>query len=421
MNYDRRRFVKNISMATAGAILLQITDALAAGNFKGKKILIRSGWQTINIGDIGHTFGLLAIMEQFLPEIGLVLWIKSYDRGVEPLLQKNFPKVQVIKSKIEEISPELQKAFDECAFMIHSSGPFVTAQKELQIWSDTTKKPFGIYGVSLDEVGTDLQNLIAKASFFYCRDTESLKYFKSLKNSCPIQGFAPDSTFGIKLYDDEKANAYLDKVGLKKKEFICVIPKIRHTAYWQLVGRAPSESEKEKYAISMAHKKGDGEKMRNVIIAWVKATNLQVLICPEVTYQVALGKETLYDPLPPDVKKNVVWRDSFWGPDEATSVYKNARAMVCCEPHSLIMAVANNIPSIHVKQAQDTRKGQMWRDIGLGDWYFLMDETPASQISAKLLEIHNNYAEAKKMTKQAFDYVVSIQKHTLQVVKKLVG
>ncbi|UKT64942.1 polysaccharide pyruvyl transferase family protein [Pedobacter mucosus] len=420
MTQDRRTFIKNISFASAGAMLLPITDAIANSVFKGKKILIRSGWQTVNIGDIGHTFGLLAIMEKFLPEMELVLWIKSYDRGVEPLLRKNFPKVKVIKSKMEDNAADLKEAFEECAFMIHSSGPFVTAQKELEMWSNTTKKPFGIYGVSLDEVSPELQNLISKAAFFYCRDTESLKYFKSLNNKCPIQGFAPDSTFGIKVYDDEKANAYLDKVGLKRGEFICVIPKLRHTAYWQLVGREPSESEKEKYAISMAHKKNDGEKMRNVIIAWVKATNLQVLICPEVTYQVELGKETLYDPLPSDIKKNVVWRDAFWGPDEATSVYKHARAMVCCEPHSLIMAVANNIPSIHVKQAQDTRKGQMWRDIGLGDWYFLMDETPSSQISAKLLDIHKNYAEAQKTTKKAFDFVVNIQKETMQVVKKFV-
>ena len=418
---DRRTFVRNIALTSLGAMLIPLTDALAQNGMKGKKILVRSGWQTVNIGDIGHTFGLLSIMEEFLPGIEPILWIKSYDRGVEPLLQKNFPKIKVIKSKMEENSPELKAAFDECAFMIHSSGPFVTAQKELKFWHDTTKKPFGIYGVSLDEVGSELVSLIDKASFFYCRDTESLKYFKSLHSKCPIQGFAPDSTFGIKLYDDQKAEAYLSQVGLKKGEFICVIPKLRHTAYWQMVNREPTESEKDKYAVSMAHKKLDGEKMRNVISAWVRATNLKVLICPEVTYQVELGKETLYDPLPPDVKKNVVWRDSFWMPDEATSVYKNARAMVCCEPHSLIMAVANNIPSIHVKQAQDTRKGQMWRDIGLGDWYFLMDETPSSQISAKLLEIHKNYADAQKLTKKAFDYVVGIQKDTMQVVKKLVG
>lgn len=415
---DRRTFIRNISAASAAAILTPITDALAANGLATKKVLIRSGWQTVNIGDIGHTFGLLSIMEHFLPEVELVLWPKSYDRGVEPLLQKNFPKVKIVKSPINEVTPELRNAFDECAFMIHSSGPYVTAANELQSWWKNTGKPFGIYGVSLDEVNKELFDLIAKASFFYCRDTESLKYLKTLKNPCPVQGFAPDSTFGIKLYDDQKAQAYLDRVGLKKGEFICIIPRYRFTPYWQMVGREPSESEKERYAITLAFKNRDGEKMRNVMQAWIKATGLKVLVCPEVTIEVELGKETLYDPLPDEFKKNVVWRDSFWMPDEATSVYKNARAMVCCEPHSLIMAVANGIPSIHVKQASDTRKGQMWRDIGLGDWYFLMDETPASQISAKLLEIHNNYPAAQKLTQSAMDYVVGVQKSTMQFLKK---
>lgn len=416
--HDRRTFIRNISVASAAAMVAPITDAFALNGAKGKKILVRSGWQTVNIGDIGHTFGLLAIMQQFLPEAELVLWPKAYDRGVEPLLQQYFPKVKIVKSPIGQITPELKTAFEECAFMIHSSGPYVTSNKELQSWYDTTKKPFGIYGVSLDEVNLELAALISKAAFFYCRDTESLKYLKTLNSPCPIQEFAPDSTFGIKLYDDHKAQAYLNTVGLKKGEFICVIPRLRFTPYWQMVNRAPSESEKERYAISTAYKGRDGEKMRAVIIDWVKATNLKVLICPEVTYQVEFSKENLYDPLPEEIKKNVVWRDSFWMPDEATSVYKNARAMVCCEPHSLIMAVANGIPSIHVKQSTDSRKGQMWRDIGLGDWYFLMDETPASQITASLLKIHQNYPEAQKITNKAMDYVVKLQKETMQVVKK---
>lgn len=405
-------------MASVATMMAPITEAIAGTVYAGKKVLIRSGWQTVNIGDIGHTFGLLAIMERFLPEVDLVLWPKAYDRGVEPLLQQYFPKVKIVKSPIGEITPELKTAFEECAFMLHSSGPFVTANKELTSWYQTTKKPFGIYGVSLDEVNAELFDLIAKAAFFYCRDTESLKYLKTLNNPCPIQAFAPDSTFGIKLYNDQKAKAYLDKVGLKSGEFICVIPRLRFTPYWQMVNRVPSDSEKERYAISTAYTGRDGEKMQQIIIDWVKTTGLKVLICPEVTYQVEFSKENLYDPLPDNIKKNVVWRDSFWMPDEATSVYKQARAMVCCEPHSLIMALANGIPSIHVKQATDTRKGQMFRDIGLGDWYFLMDETPASQIFNELMKIHNNYFEAQRTTKKAMDYVVSIQKNTMQLLKK---
>ncbi|WP_407425422.1 polysaccharide pyruvyl transferase family protein [Arcticibacter sp.] len=417
---DRRTFIRSLSAVSLTVMLAPITEVVAANPGRRKRILIRSGWQTVNIGDIGHTFGLLAIIERYLPELDLVLWPKAYDRGVEDLLRKTFPKITIVKSGIDEVTPELKKAFDECVFMIHGSGPYVTAKKELTAWRKNTGKPFGIYGVSLDEVDPALFGLIAQASFFYCRDTESLKYLKTLNNPCPVQGFAPDSTFGIKIYDDQKAKTYLDAVGLKKGEFICVIPRLRFTPYWQMVGRAPSTSEKERYAISMAFKERDGAKLREVMVTWIKNTGLKVLVCPEVTQQVELGKEVLYDPLPEDLKKNVVWRSSFWLPDEATSVYKHARAMVCCEPHSLIMAVANGIPSIHIKQSTDTRKGQMWRDIGMGDWYFLMDETPASQISQQLLQIHNNYDIALESTNKAMNYVESIQKKTMKNLRQLI-
>ena len=416
---QRRQFLKNTSLLGLAVMLVPVAETLAAGHPATKgKVLVRSGWQTVNIGDIGHTFGLLSILQEQLPNAGIVLWLKSWDRGVEELVHTTFPSIQIIKSSVETNAPDLKAAMAECALMIHSSGPFVTAQKELQYWWDNTQKPFGVYGVSLDEVAPDLALLLDKASFFYCRDTESLKYFKTLNNKCPVQGFAPDATFGIKLYEEAKAAQYLKENGLKTGEFICVIPRLRYTPYWNMSKRAPTDNEKEREAISMAYKERDAVKMRDVIIAWVKATNQQVLICPEVTYQVDFSKETLYDPLPDDIKKNVVWRSTFWLPGEATSVYKQARAMVCCEPHSLIMAVANGIPSIHVKQATDTRKGQMWRDIGLGDWYFLMDETPASQISQQLLQIHNNYPAAQQKTADAMAYVKKLQKETMQVVAK---
>jgi polysaccharide pyruvyl transferase WcaK-like protein len=418
---QRRDFIKQASLLSLASVFMPMVQTIAAEHGAVKpKLLVRSGWQTVNIGDIGHTFGLLALLEQHLPDVDLVLWPKVFDRGVEQLIRNTFPKVKIVKSRVEEISPELKSAYEECTFMIHSSGPFVIAQKELRSWWDVTKKPFGIYGVSLDEVSPDLIAFVNNASFFYCRDTESLRYLKTLNVKSPIQQFAPDAVFGIKIYNDQKAQSYLDSVGLKKDEFICVIPRLRYTPYAQMNNKEPTESERQKGTVAAVYKDIDALKMRNVITAWVKATNLKVLICPEVTYQVELGKETLYDPLPDHVKKNVVWRDTFWLPDEATSVYKQARAMVCCEPHSLIMALANGIPSIHVKQPTDTRKGQMFRDIGLNDWYFLMDETPSSQITAELLKIHNNYPQALKQVTKAMDYVKNVQKQTMQAVRKAI-
>ena len=58
--------------------------------------------------------------------------------------------------------------------------------------------------------------------------------------------------------------------------------------------------------------------------------------------------------------------------------------------HSPIMAVANGTPAIHLRQPTDTRKGQMWRDVGLGDWLFEVEPATGEQIAARLLEVHQD-------------------------------
>jgi polysaccharide pyruvyl transferase WcaK-like protein len=418
----RRSFLKQASYMAALATFAPAFEAMATvvGGQK-PKILLRSGWQTINIGDIAHSFGMIALIEKYIPEAEVILWPNLLDRGVDALMKKSFPRVRVLSSKSVvdgKRSAELQKAFDECTIMLHSSGPYVTAQKNLQEWWDETKKPFGVYGVSLNEADKQLQELINHASFFYCRDTESLKYLKSLKLKCPVQEFGPDSTFAMQIKDNVKAKNYLNAVGLKEKEFICIIPRLRYTPNWKIKGRPATELDIWKDEVSEIHKKQDAEKLREVIIQWVNKTGLKVLVCPEVTYQVEFSKETLVDPLPETIKKNVVWRDSFWLPDEASSVYAQSKMVIGVEPHSLIMSVADSVPAIHIKQPSDTRKGQMWRDIGLDDWYFLIDETPASQIVNTVLSIHNDYPGAMKKVKAARDYVNKLQKDQMKVIEK---
>lgn len=406
----------------AMAFLTPVMDALAH-NATGKKqsILLRSGWQTINIGDIGHTFGVMELLERYLPDVDIVLWPNTLDRGVDELLQRKFPRLKIIRElhfSQDKMSAGLEDAFATCSLMLHNSGPYVTGYANLLAWWNKTKKPFGVYGVSLDEVNDDLKTLINHASFFYCRDTESLKYLKSLALKCPVQEFGPDATFAIHVHNDKKAVEYLQTVGLKPQEFICMIPRLRYTPNWKLKGKAPTEEDRWRDEVSALFKEKDAAKFREVITTWVTATGLKVLLCPEVTYQVELSKETLYDPLPDGIKSHVVWRDSYWLPDEASSVYARSRALVCAEPHSPIMAIADGIPAIHVKQPSDTRKGQMWRDIGLEDWYFLADETPASQIAATLLDIHRNYPAAQRKVAKAKAFLAKLQQDNMRVIRR---
>lgn len=418
---QRRNFIKQATAITALAFLAPVMEVLLAEPAgKKHKVLLRSAWQTINIGDIGHTFGVMKLFERYLPEVEIILWPNTLDRGVDVLLQESFPKLTIIKDLRFKngMSEELQKAFGECTLMLHNSGPYVAGYANLQAWWGQTRKPFGVYGVSLDVVSEELKELINHAAFFYCRDTESLRYLKSMSLRCPVQEFAPDATFAIDVHNDQRADAYLLKAGLKKAEFICVIPRLRYTPNWKIKGERATDEDKWRDEVSDLFKEKDALKFRQVIISWVKATGLKVLLCPEVTYQVEFSKETLFDPLPDEIKTNVVWRDSFWLPDEAASVYARSLALVSAEPHSPIIAIADGIPAIHVKQPSDTKKGQMWRDIGLQDWYFLIDETPAVQITAALLEIFHHYPAALAKVEKAKMFLEKVQKDNFKVIKR---
>jgi hypothetical protein len=131
------------------------------------------------------------------------------------------------------------------------------------------------------------------------------------------------------------------------------------------------------------------------MVRYVRATGGKVLVCPEMTYEIALGKESLIDPLPGDVKRRVVWRDRFWLPDEAAGVYARASAVVSFECHSPLIALANGTPAIHVRQPTDTCKGQMYADLGVGEWFFEVEEITGEAIWSRVEGILADPAAAR--------------------------
>src|SRR3954470_14498486 len=70
-----------------------------AADSRAPRIVLRSSWQTVNIGDIGHTPGVLALLEKYLPEAELTLWPMDTRNGVEEMLRRRFPKVQIVRDK----------------------------------------------------------------------------------------------------------------------------------------------------------------------------------------------------------------------------------------------------------------------------------------------------------------------------------
>jgi hypothetical protein len=376
--------------------------------------LLRSSWQTVNIGDIGHTPGILRLLGEHLPEAEITLWPGNIGNGVEAMLRRNFPALRFA------ISPEeVARAFAESDFLLHGSGASLVAQKQVAQWRAETGKPYGIYGITFSATDPETHALINGARFVFFRDSVSLKFARDQGLTCPVMEFGPDAAFGVNLRNDEPAVAFLREHGLEEGRFFCVIPRLRYTPYWLIRHTPMTAEDQRKHARNEAMKEHDHAPIRAAIIAVARRTDMKVLVCPEDESQVAIGKAMLVDPLPDDVKAKVVWRDRYWLTDEAVSTYVRAVGLFGLEMHSPIMCVANGVPALVGRFQEQTSKGIMWRDIGLGDWLFDLDtEADGSAIARAVLAIADDPAAARAKVQKAMEFVRRRQGETMAVLRK---
>jgi len=405
-----------------------ITSAFASvpalAQSRTPRIVLRSSWQTVNIGDIGHTPGVLALIEKHIPNAELTLWPMDVRNGVEEMLLRRFPKLRIIREK--------EEAF-QCDFLLHGSGPYLTAHRDVTAWKKETGKPYGIYGITMGAAGDPglkimrnngldepTKELLNGASFVFLRDGVSLKVVKDAGVTSPVIEFGPDGAFGADVRNDEAAIAFLKTHGLEEGKFLCFLPNLRNAPYWKV---------KEKYAFDEAKhrrneemKEHDHAPLRDAIIAITRETDMKVLVCPEDSTQMETGKELLVDPLPEDVKAKVVWREKFWLTDEAISTYVRSAGLVSSEMHSPIMSIGNGIPAIVCRFAEQTTKGFMWRDIGLNDWLFDLDKPEElARVAPTALAIAKDPAAAKVKAAKAREFVQQRQRDTMAILKKASG
>lgn len=405
--------------------------ALAAAPSGPKAILLRSSWQTVNIGDITHTPGVLRLLDQYVPEATVYLWPSAVDRGVEPMLMKAFPKLHIAKGTLGEDgqpdTPELKEAFGATSLFLHGSAAGISAQAQMRRWHAITSGPYGCFGVTVSLSGEAasaaldprLKELLDGAEFVFTRETRSLQNLRQSQVKAKTMGFAPDGTFSFDLRDDARGEAFLRDNGLRPGRFMAVIPRLRLTPYHLIRKTDYTQEEiRRRTEINNRHKEEDHAKLREAITAFVRRTGGKVLLCPEMTYELDILDPLLYSPLPADVKPHVVRRKTFWLPDEAASVYRHATLVLSCECHSPIIAAAQGTPCIYVHQPEDGIKGQMWKDIGLGDWYFDIEQTPASRIAQRVMQITCQAVAARAMVKGAVDYARVKQKQGMSAVRR---
>jgi polysaccharide pyruvyl transferase WcaK-like protein len=393
-----------------------------------RNLLLRSSWQTVNIGDIAHTPGVLALLEQHLPDVNVHLWPSKVDNGVEEMLLARFPRLRIIKGH-----DALKAAFNECDFLLHSSGPSLVAEKDVVRWAKETRKPYGVYGITLpvtssssttptpDDVLAKTVDVLSGAQFVYFRDSVSLQLAKHRGCTSPVMEFGPDGAFGTDLRDDPKAISFLNQHELTEGKFLCCIPRLRYTPYWLLPEKKAVRDE-VKHARNEALKEHDHAPLRKAIIDVVRQTDLKVLICPEDRTQMAVGKELLYDRLPDDVKPRTVWRPDYWLTGEAISTYVRSAGLFGNEMHSPIMCIGNGVPAIVCRWAEQTSKGFMWRDIGLGEWLFDFDnEDDVRRLPAVVLALAQNPDAARAKADMARLLVQRRQREAMTVLQELIG
>ncbi len=439
----RRRFL-------AGAVAVPSLLAACGQRRRPPRILLRGSWQSVNIGDIGHTPGALSLLERHFPEAEVTLWPGQLGHGSREFLLKSFPRLKIAEGGLNADNrpdtPALATAWEEASLYLSGSGSGFPASAHAIAFQKATGKPVGVFGVSTDPVsgiggdrepeggtldeirekaaklpathlGANLRYIIDQAAFFYCRDTISLEYLKAQGVRTPVLDFGPDAQLGMRQRDDPRGLAYLKSAGLEEGKFICVIPRLRYTPYYRIrnVLRTPADDIRDEINVRTTEK--DHAKLRELIAAYVNNTGNKVLACAEMTYQVEMAKEVLVDPLPDAVKKNVVWRNTFWLPDEAASVYSKALAVISVECHSPLIALHNGTPAFYVRQPTDTCKGQMYRDFGAGEWFFEVEETSGAQLWSRLGAIHRDPAAAKAKVKSIMAGVEARQKRMVDAVR----
>jgi polysaccharide pyruvyl transferase WcaK-like protein len=406
MTLSRRAFLTTPALAVGAA-------ALARADEKRKpRVLLRSSWQTVNIGDIAHTPGALALLEKHIPDAEVRLWPSKVDNGVAELLKKRFPKVAIVQG-----ADAVKTAIAECDFLLHGSGPSLVATNDVARWRKETTKPYGIYGITLATATDAVLDHITNAKFAFFRDSVSLKLVKEKGARCPVMDFGPDAAFAADLRNDEAAAAFLKANGLEEGKFLCCIPRLRYTPYWIIRNQKMTAEDDRKHAVNEKKKEQDHAPLRDAIVAVVRKAGLKVLVCPEDQSQMAVGKEMLVDQLPADVKKSVVWREKYWLTDEALSTYVRSAGLFGNEMHSPIMCVGNGVPAIVCRWAEQTSKGFMWRDIGLGEWLFDMDEEKdRGRVAETVLALASDPKGAKEKAAKARAFVRKRQTETMKAL-----
>ena len=150
----RRTFLRTTTGALAASAVLPVHSlcsliAEASQDVRpgGPRILLRSSWQVVNIGDIAHTPGVLTLLERHIPEAEVTLWASGdLSAEVAAMEHRRFPRLEIVKGTIgadgRASNQDLADAVARADFLLHGSGPSLVAAKDVAAFVKHTGKPF---------------------------------------------------------------------------------------------------------------------------------------------------------------------------------------------------------------------------------------------------------------------------------------
>lgn len=361
-------------------------------------------------------------MQRFAPDVEVALWPCNIGEAERELFARHFPDVRIIDGYLDDrgraSTAELRQAFADYDFLLHGSGPHAVAADDVRAWWHKTRKPYGFFGITVDPVSPPTEATLSRlrtmidvlpqsyldpaerdlynnADFVYCRDSYSRDYLRNQGVSTPLLEFGPDATFTFDAREPERADEILRRYGLSDGEFLCLVPGLKWTPYYELRDISPDREALRREAIAAAFADDDMQSLTDVIVGWVRATGLPVLVCPEMRYQMELAERYWRDSLPEDVTHKVHILPEFWTPAVAASVYARSRLVMSIECHSPILAIAAGTPAIYVRQPTDTIKGAMYPDLGATDWIVEIEPGDGGALLALALDIHSSDVQSR--------------------------
>ena len=459
------------SLAALGVVAM---PAPASGQPRPLNILWRNAWAIVNIGDIGHVPGALALLRHYIPEATVTLWAQTdlvfrgaiarrarFPEGsvdATTVSRKVIPDLKVVYGRLDEAgradNPDLDAAVAAASLMVVGSGAGVNAGADLLRFQARTSKPIGIFGATTDsfnftnfadgDASTDVKALRA-CRFVFTRERTSLRLMDGddvdgpdgaaqdnpkttvdeTINRAPItvdlrglnKAFVPDTTFAFRVRDDAAADVFMKAHGLEDGRFVCVVPRHRWTP-----NTSPTRQGDSREIYNGYYAKDDHAKLQVAITTYVRKTGHKVALVPETVYAMDVLGPWLKDGLPADVLGHVVVMDRFWLPDAAQSLFARAQAVVSIENHSPLLAAAAGTPFVMVHQPEDSFKGDMFIDIGLGDWYVPdINKATGDDIARILMGIVSDMPAARAKLATAMALVNERQRVGMLEVRRTLG